>query len=162
MKVRKFQSADAPVVSKLMIAAFKAFLGDKMNAWDRKWLSPKILKAVSHSKSFDGKVISFVVEENGKVLGYIRGSANVCGLGTLDVVGVDPACFHKGVGAALMKALEKFWRQNKLRKVYTCVAAHNKRAFIYYVKNGFVPEGYQRDHFKKGVDEIMLGRFLKD
>ena len=41
------------------------------------------------------------------------------------------------------------------------LTAHNKRALMYYSKNGFIPEGYQRDHFKVGVDEIILGKFFR-
>jgi ribosomal protein S18 acetylase RimI-like enzyme len=160
MKIRKFKSEDAQVVSKIMNEAFKACLGDKMDAFDRISFSPEILRKISHGNSFDGKKASFVAEEKGKVIGYIRGSVKLCGLGSLEVVGISPSAFSKGVGTALMKGLEKFWRQNKMRKISTCVSAHNTRALIYYVKNGFVPEGYQKDHFKKGVDEIILGRFL--
>ena len=38
---------------------------------------------------------------------------------------------------------------------------HNKKAVMYYLKHDFVPEGYCKDHFREGVDEIILGRFLK-
>ncbi len=106
-------------------------------------------------------MVSYVAVEDGRVIGYIRGSVKKCGLGSLEVVGVSPNAFSKGVGTALMKELEKFWRRHKMRKVYTCVSAHNTKALIYYIRNGFVPEGYQRNHFRDGVDEIMLGRFLK-
>lgn len=160
MKIRKFKAEDASAVSKIMTAAFAAFLGDKMDATDRKYFSPEILKKTSHGKSFDGQVVSFVAEEKGNVIGYIKGSAKTCGLGSLEVVGIRPDIFNKGVGTALMKELDKFWRQKKMRKISTCVSAHNTRALIYYIKNGFVPEGYQKDHFKKGVDEILLGKFF--
>jgi hypothetical protein len=32
---------------------------------------------------------------------------------------------------------------------------------MYYLKHDFIPEGYRKDHFIEGVDEIVLGRFLK-
>jgi len=66
-----------------------------------------------------------------------------------------------GAGKLLMCRAEKFWKARGMRKISTCVSAHNRRALLYYIKNGFVPEGYRRDHFKKGIDEIILGRFLK-
>ena len=160
MKIRKFRPEDAEEVSKIMIAAFKSFLGDKFDKGDLKSFSPKVLKKISNTRSYDGEVVSYVAEEKGKILGYIRGSAHINGLGSLEVIGVDSNYFHKGVGTKLMKKLEEFWRRKKQRKISTCVSAHNKRALIYYIKNGFIPEGYRKDHFKVGVDEIILGRFL--
>ena len=160
MNIRKFKPEDSKKVSKIMIEAFKSFLGDKFDKLNSKSFSPEILRKVSNSKSYDGEVVSYVAEEKGEILGYIRGTAHINGLGGLEVVGVDTVSFHKGVGARLMKELEKFWIRKKQRKVSTCVSAHNKRALIYYIKNGFVPEGYRRDHFKVGVDEVILGRFL--
>jgi len=160
MKIRKFKGQDAKEVSRIMITAFKSFLGDKFDKLDLKSFSPPILKRVSSTRSYDGEVISYVAEEKGKILGYIRGSAHINGLGSLEVVGIDPNTLHKGIGTKLMGELEKFWRRKKQRKISTCVSAHNKRALIYYLKNGFIPEGYRKDHFIVGVDEIILGRFL--
>jgi len=60
----------------------------------------------------------------------------------------------------LMKAAECFWTRKKQRKITTCVAAINRPTVIYYIKHGFVPEGYCKNHFTPGIDEIILGRFL--
>lgn len=35
------------------------------------------------------------------------------------------------------------------------------KTLIYYIESGFIPVGYRKDHFKAGVDEIILDRFLK-
>jgi len=160
MKIRKFRSSDSKEVSRIMIQAFRSFLGDNMTVAAESSFLPETLRRISHMRDHNRQVVSYVAEENGKVAGYIRGSASLCGLGTLEVVGIDPACLHRGVGTLLMKALEKFWTQKKMRKASTCVSAHNTRAMIYYIRNGFIPEGFLRDHFIEGVDEIMLGKRL--
>ena len=160
MKIRKFKLSDSREVSRIMIQAFCSFLGNKMDRAMKKSFSPEIFRQISHTKDHDRQVVSYVAEENGKVMGYIRGSASMHGLGTLEVVGIDPGCLHHGAGTLLMKALERFWAQKKMRKASTCVAAHNTRALIYYIRNGFIPEGVCRDHFIEGVDEIMLGKRL--
>ena len=160
MKIRKFRSRDSKAVSEIMITAFKSFLGDKLDEWELQSFSPDVLRKVSNSKSHDGEVVSYVAEEKGKILGYIRGSAKMCGLGCLEVVGVAPDCLREGVGTELVKELERFWKRGKMRKVHTCTSAHNTRALIFYIKNGFIPEGCQKEHFKPGVDEIVLGKFL--
>ena len=161
MKIRKFKPEDAKAVSMIMIEAFKSFLKDKMDKLTLESFSPKTLKKISNVKGNNSETISFVVEEKEGIAGYIRGSANARGLGILEVVGVRPDCFHKGAGMALMKKLEKFWQKRKVRKVSTCVSSHNTGALMYYLKNGFIPVGYQKDHFIVGVDEIILDRFLK-
>lgn len=160
MKIRKFRPADSKNVSRIMIQAFRSFLGDKMDRAMEKSFSPEVFRRISHTMDHDRQVISYVADDNGKVMGYIRGSASLCGLGTLEVVGINLDCLHHGVGTFLMKALERFWAQKKMRKVSTCVSAHNTRAMVYYIKNGFIPEGCLRNHFIRGVDEIMLGKKL--
>jgi len=161
MKIRKFKASDSREISRIMIQAFRSFLGDKMDRAGKKAFLPENLRKISHARDHDRQVVSYVAEEKGKVVGYIRGSASSYGLGTLEVVGIDPACLHHGVGTLLMKALERFWMRQKMRKASTCVSAHNTRAMIYYIKNGFIPEGVFRNHFFEGVDEVMLGKKLR-
>lgn len=161
LKTRPFKSPDAGAVSRIMKAAFKSFLGDKWTRLDEKYSSSMTILAQSTSRTPFGETASFVAVADDRILGYIRVTASAGGLGSLEVVGVDPSTFHKGVGKALMKAGEVFWRRKKQRKVHTCVSSHNTRALIYYVSHGFVPVGYRKDHFKAGVDEIILDRFLQ-
>lgn len=43
--------------------------------------------------------------------------------------------------------VESFWIRKQRREFSTCVSARNKRAHLHYIKNGFIPEAFQRDHF---------------
>ena len=158
MRCRKFKKADSKQVSELMIKAFKSFLGDKLENLNE--FSPSVFEKISNFKDVFSERISFVVADNKKIVGYISVTAGKNGLGSLEIVGVEPEYFSRGVGKILMKKAEEFWASKKQRKISTCVSAHNKRALIYYIKNGFIPEGYRRDHFFVGVDEIILWRFL--
>jgi len=144
-----------------MQAAFKTFLRDKWNEADERHFSPEAIARNSFRQADFVKTTAFVAVDNKIILGYACGTAGENGLGSLEVVGVDPDSFHKGVGKALMSSLEQFWRDNKQRKIHTCVSAPNTRALIYYISNGFIPVGYRKDHFRVGVDEIILDRFLK-
>lgn len=160
MKTRKFRNRDAAEVSMIMTAAFSSFLKEKFNEKDRKHFSPGVLRKTSNFKGYASGTVSYVAEEKGRIAGYIKGTASENGLGSLEVVGISPEFSGRGVGTLLMKELEKFWKRKKQRKVHTCVSAHNKKALLYYIKNGFIPVGYRKDHFRKGVDEIILDRFL--
>ncbi len=161
MELRRFQPEDAVEVSKIMRVAFRSFLGDRWTEKDDRHFSPEAFRETSNRKDLFSETASFVAEEAGEILGYIKGTAADNGLGTLEVVGVSPSHFGKGIGAALMRALEEFWVSKDVRKVSSCVSAHNTKALIYYIKHGFIPEGYRRDHFRVGVDEIILGKFLE-
>lgn len=160
-ETRTFREADAQQVSKIMILAWKSFLGDKYTRDDEEFWLPDRLEEGSLVRSRLSETVSFVAEEERNVRGYVRVTSHRNGLGTLEVIGVDPGSFAKGVGALLMKEAESYWRRTGMRKISTCVSAHNKRALLFYIKHGFVPEGYRKDHFREGVDEIILGRFLK-
>jgi len=160
--VRLFKNDDAMKVSEILASAFKSFLGDKYDEILDRHFSPDVLMEEAEVKdkfNFSESKI-FVAEGDGKVIGVVKVTAGANGLGAFDYVGVDPECHEHGVGSLLMRKAEEFWKEHNQRKIVTCVAAHNKKALLYYIKNNFVPEGYCKDHFYKGVDEIFLGRFL--
>ena len=159
--VRHFEQKDAQHVSEILIAAFKSFLRDRFDEISAASFAPEELIKGAHVKDKFAVSEIFVAEEEGKILGAVKATAGSNGLGAFDYVGVDPEYHCHGVGSILMAKAEEFWAKHKQRKIHTCVSAHNKRAIMYYLKHDFVPEGYCKDHFREGVDEIILGRFLK-
>ena len=160
ISVRRFRPDDAAAASVVMQEAFRSFLRGKASERILTNLSPENLRSACTYRQRDATTVSFVAEDSGEVVGYVSGSVNACGFGTLSVIGVSPSHFHLGVGTELMKSMVTFWRKRKMRKVSTCVSAHNSRALVFYLKHGFVPVGYRRDHFIEGVDEVLLDRFL--
>ena len=160
VKVRRFRPDDAAAASAVMQEAFRSFLRGKKSERILSHFSPENLRSGCTYRHRDATTVSYVAEQGGEVVGYVSGSVNACGFGTLSVIGVSPSHFHLGVGTELMKSMVTFWRKRKMRKVSTCVSAHNSRALVFYLKHGFVPVGYRRDHFIEGVDEVLLDRFL--
>ena len=155
--VRKFEDRDAARVAVIMFESFKSVFGDLLG----KQPPPETYwKEISHSERGGTLTTSFVAETKNDVIGYLRVSINPGnGLGVLEVIGVDPENFSKGTGKALFAAAEEFWKQNNIRKVYTCTSHTNTNAQAFYKKLGFVEEGRLKDHFHKGYDEIQLGKF---
>ena len=161
IRIRKFQKHDAAQASKVMRAAFRSFLAEWYTKNHKARFAPSVLAADSLAKNRFSETTSFVAVDGRKLIGYIKVTSDRNGLGSLQIIGVNPDYFAKGVGDLLMKAAEVFWNKKEQRKIFTCVSAINRRALIYYIRHGFVPEGYCRDHFNPGVDEIILGRFLQ-
>ena len=159
--VRPFAAKDAPRASVILIAAFRSFLHERFDDNLAAHFSPEQLLKTARGQDTHTVSDTFVAEDAGNVVGIVKVSASANGLGTFEVVGVDPECHARGIGSLLMAQAEAFWAEHKQRKIHTCVSAHNKKALMYYLKHDFIPEGYCRDHFLEGVDEIMLGRFLK-
>ena len=108
-----------------MTEAFRSFLPTRGRSKVLKNLSPERFRTTSVYGKKDATSAAYVAELGGKVVGYVSGSINEYGFGTLSVIGVSPRIFHKGVGALLMRKMVAFWRKGKMRKVSTCVSAHN-------------------------------------
>ena len=159
IRVRPFEEKDAARVAVIMFESFRSVFGDMLG----RTLKPESYwKEISHSKSGDSIITSFVAEKDGVVIGYLRVSINPGnGLGVLEVIGVDPSIFSKGTGKALFAAAEEFWKKHNIRKVYTCTSHINVNAQAFYKKLGFIEEGRLKDHFHKGIDEIQLGKFYE-
>lgn len=155
LSVRQYRPGDAAAASAVMVAAFRAFLPARGRRKVLEGLAPDRLDQASTGAGA-GSRATYVAAWGGRVVGYARGEVSDYGVGTLTVIGVDPDCFHRGVGSALMRKMLSFWRRRGMRKVSTCVSAHNSRAVMFYLKHGFRPVGYRKDHFLVGMDEILL------
>ena len=158
--VRQFRPGDAEEASQVMIEAFRSFLPAKNRKKVLDGFSPAALRSTSTFGIKDSASVCYVAVVDEKVVGYISGSVNAYGFGTLSVIGVSSRCFRRGVGSLLMRKMKTFWRKNGMRKVSTCVSAHNSRALVFYLHHGFRPVGYQRDHFLPGMDEVILDLFF--
>ena len=157
IKIRKFEDRDAARVAVIMFGSFRAVFGDLLGTEPK---PESYWKEISHSERGGIIVTSFVAETDNNVIGYLRVSINPGnGLGVLEVIGVDPESFSRGIGKALFAAAEVFWKKNNIRKVYTCTSHINTNAQAFYKKLGFIEEGRLKDHFHKGLDEIQLGKF---
>lgn len=154
--VRLFKNNDAKVLSEILFNSFKTFLKDKITEMvpSEEW--EEMTK--STNKNIENAI--FVAEQDGVAKGFLSATADLKHrLGTLNVIGVDPECHAKGIGTALFAEAEKFWTKRKMRKVWTRVSSINSKAQIYYIKQGFTPEGLNKDHFHDGIDEINLAKF---
>ena len=153
-QIREFEDRDAGRVAEILLVGFRPVFGAYMTQTE-----PDPPETVIAAARADGNR-AWVAEVDGVVAGYLLVSADCRhGLGTLQVIAVDPAYAGRGLGHALMVPAEEFWRARKMRKIYTCVASINPNAQAFYRRHGFVAEGTLKSHFFDGVDEICLAKF---
>ncbi|MBI4025006.1 MAG: hypothetical protein HY360_08490 [Verrucomicrobia bacterium] len=74
---------------------------------------------------------------------------------------IDPRALTNSVDAPLDRLL-RYYRDKGCKGVGEIMLNVPVRDSMVqnYISNGFVPVGYRKDHFKVGVDEIILDRFL--
>ncbi len=155
--IRKFENTDAERVADIMYASFNAVFGKSEKMVRR---PASYWQEISHGNTAGNITISYVAESNGVVAGYLRVSINTSnGLGVLEVIGVDPNTFSRGIGQTLFAEAERFWKEHSIRKAYTCTSHTNLNAQKFYKKLGFEEEGRLKAHFHPDRDEIQLGKF---
>lgn len=108
----------------------------------------------------------FVAESKDKILGFavgIGGSAHRSRHSVSLVMGVLHAYWNKGIGGALIQALEAWAKAKKMHRLELSVMAHNTRAIAFYEKYGFEREGIKRDALRiagKYVNEIYMSKLV--
>lgn len=155
IRIRKFRKSDANAASKMLLVAFEWFHGRKKKSWLWKSLQPSSILENSQSQN-----ILVAVDEGGEVVGYISSSTASYGAAYVPTVGVHPRAQSSGVGTALLERKLKDLRKRGVRKVWLLVNRANVRAIGFYLKRGFVIEGYLRDHTGPGSDEVLFSKFL--
>jgi RimJ/RimL family protein N-acetyltransferase len=108
----------------------------------------------------------FVCEAAGAIVGMvfgIRGSARRTRHSLVVVIGVAQAWVGRGIGRALLEALEGWGRANGLHRLELNVDSTNARAIALYEKFGFRREGLRRHSRKLGErygDELLMAKLL--
>lgn len=120
------------------------------------------LRALFVLKNPNEKCFFFVAEENGEIIGYSRvhfykwnNSAYVI------TVLVDSRHRRKGVGTALLKAMEAFAKKNKARVIMLDTAVDNTPALQLYFKNGYKICGYNDKLYQNGKVALCLAKELQ-
>ena len=102
----------------------------------------------------------FVAEDSDKIIGCIRASIVDLDLAEIRTLCVDEGYRKKGLATELLQGALKFLREKKMRKVAARSKADNTEAIRLFEKAGFEKEGYFREHYRKGIDIIQMGKFL--
>jgi GNAT superfamily N-acetyltransferase len=118
-----------------------------------------------YSKARSRDKVLVAVAARGRVVGvsgYFFDVKEPKGVFWLSWTYVHPAFRRFGVGAALLRAVERELRGRGARKLYLNTSSHSlyKNAVRFYQDHGFKWEGYLRDYYRRGEDVIILGKNL--
>ena len=103
----------------------------------------------------EGRLVAFL----GSTAGAQRRSRRTASL----VVGVLEQFQGRGIGSALLRALEDWARAKELHRLELTVMTHNERALKLYQKHGFVIEGTRADALQVDgafVHEHYMGKII--
>ncbi|HYE51126.1 MAG TPA: GNAT family protein [Azospirillaceae bacterium] len=124
------------------------------------------VRALLESLSRGAARTILLAEAEGRLTGLAVGTAdmNPRYRGTVEVeVGVVAEAWGRGVGRALMEALEGVWLARGARRFQLRVLAHNERAVRLYERLGYAHEGRLRGNvtLSQGfADQLLMGKLV--
>ena len=109
------------------------------------------------SELTNGLSLWLVAEEDGRVAGYI-GSQTVCEESDMMNVAVHPDFRRRGIGEALVKALETELRARGSHCLTLEVRASNAPAIALYEKLGFSQVGLRKNYYRDPKEDALILR----
>ncbi len=142
--VRPFTSQDADACARL-IDQNQADMGDLYTAQE-------LIQSASYTQYH-------VADNDGVVVGLIGLNNLKNGIGMLATTCVDPAQHGHGIGTKLLQFMIQLGKKQNYRKLLLLTHEQNKAMMILAIKQGFIPEGSLKKHFRDGKDVIYFSYF---
>ncbi|NLH18010.1 MAG: GNAT family N-acetyltransferase [Phycisphaerae bacterium] len=121
-----------------------------------------LAEAIAHGPT--GHYQSLVLEENGRILGWICFGPTPCTLGTFDIywLAIDQSTQGRGLGTLLLDdSLRRIAdREGRLVIVETSGRERYDPTRAFYEKRGFALSARSKDFYAPGDDKIIYTRFL--
>ncbi|MGN0614343.1 MAG: ribosomal protein S18-alanine N-acetyltransferase [Porcipelethomonas sp.] len=111
-------------------------------------------KAFSDCFSNENTVI-FKAVSGGKIIGFVNGSW-VIDEGELLNIAVSENFRRCGTASALLNALENFFMENGVEKIFLEVREKNSGAVSFYLKHGFEKNGLRKNYYRNPPDNAIL------
>lgn len=148
LQIRRATARDFPEILKIQREAFSEYEGTyEVTAWTKETLENINLNA-------QDKVI-LVAEWDGTVAGSVR-FWTVAGVCVIRLLSVSPAHQGRGIGKALLNAIEELALD--AHKLYVCTMLRTPRNIGLFLSLGYRPEALLPDHFHR-TDFICLAKY---
>ena len=168
MLLRPAEPADAMAVAVVHVRAWQVAYRDLLPADYLAGLKPEERAARYTFGGTDPRqpMTPVAVDEAGIVRGFVTTCAardeDVPGYGEVAAIHVDPACWGRGVGQALLVSARAFLLDSGFRRALLWVLVGNVRAERFYEQDGWTPDGTRRTDTVWGVqvDDQRYRRML--
>jgi len=97
-----------------------------------------------------------VAECGGRVVGYVAGVRESDGSGHIMSIAVLPNYRGRGIGSALLKALEDAFIEDGVQRIYLEVSQNNREGLRLYRKFGYRMVGVKRRYYPDGSDAFVM------
>ena len=141
MNIVTMQQCHVPAIAQLESICFSC-------PWSENSVASELTNALS---------LWLVAEEDGRVAGYI-GSQTVCEESDMMNVAVHPEFRCRGIGEALVKALETELRARGSHCLTLEVRASNAPAIALYEKLGFSQAGLRKNYYRDPKEDALILR----
>ena len=94
-------------------------------------------------------------EETAEIIGYV-GFQHVLDEGEIANIAVAPAYRGKGIGAALLAAVQEYCRNRGILAVHLEVRPSNAAAIALYAKCGFMPAGRRKGYYADSGEDALI------
>lgn len=141
MNIVTMQQCHVPAIAQLESICFSC-------PWSENSMASELTNALS---------LWLVAEEDGRVAGYI-GSQTVCEESDMMNVAVHPDFRRRGIGEALVKALETELRVRGSHCLTLEVRASNAPAIALYEKLGFSQAGLRKNYYRDPKEDALILR----
>ena len=101
-----------------------------------------------------------VVTCSNRVVGYVVGALNSDGSGHVISLAVDPKYRRRGLGALLLRSLERKFKESGIFRVFLEVSEWNKVAINLYKKLGYKVIGIRSHYYPDGSDAYVMFKEL--
>jgi ASC-1-like (ASCH) protein/ribosomal protein S18 acetylase RimI-like enzyme len=163
VQIRPAIEADFDFVVSLMDEALSPYYGGDHRSHARRIFDTHVSGGRDRMGFFSMEQCMFVAESEGERTGMVH--LVLKRQGTVKISPLIVSKTHRsgqGVGTALLQHGETFARERNARTIYCTVALQNTGAYQFFLRRGFTPAGRSPSHYKDGVTEIMMYKFLKD
>lgn len=141
MNIVTMQQCHVPAIAQLESICFSC-------PWSESSVASELTNALS---------LWLVAEEDGRVAGYI-GSQTVCEESDMMNVAVHPDFRRRGIGEALVKALETELRARGSHCLTLEVRTSNAPAIALYEKLGFSQAGLRKNYYRDPKEDALILR----
>ena len=105
--------------------------------------------------------LCIVAEVNGRIAGYVI-SRILPGIGDLASLAINPAYRRRGIGTALLDAIERRIKEYGVNEINLEVRKTNLTGLAFWQNMGFVPFGTLPGFYEDGEDAIRMRKILAE